>query len=269
MYKKQGYLNEKFHLFYLNDISDNNYSFHYHDFYKIIFFIKGKVSYSIEGLNYELNPCDIVLVGKNEIHCPFIDSNSVYERYILYLSQSILDEDSRLSMCFKKAKEEHKNVTRLVSKDYNVVLELLNESSRLLNQNTFGSDFYAKLKIYELLLKLNESIDSNGLEYNGNVHYNPKIIDICEYINNHLGEDLSVDTLSGMIYLSKYYFMRLFKEHTGISVHQYILEKRVLYTKALIESGKTISESCLLAGFKDYSTYLRASKKNKLKKDTE
>ena len=88
MYKKQGYLTREFKIFHIKDKTDKTFDFHYHDFYKIIVFIKGDVVYSIEGKNYELRPMDIVLVGKNEIHKPIINPEVEYERIVLYLSQS-------------------------------------------------------------------------------------------------------------------------------------------------------------------------------------
>ena len=42
--EKSGYLDEDFRLFHLRDQAQKNYSFHYHDFHKIIIFLAGKVS---------------------------------------------------------------------------------------------------------------------------------------------------------------------------------------------------------------------------------
>ena len=60
--------------------------------------------------------------------------------------------------------------------------------------------------------------------------------------------------------------MRKFKEETGYSMHQYILEKRILAAKNKILSGTPATIACMECGFKDYSTFSRAYKKllNKL-----
>lgn len=265
MYKKIGYLNERFKLFHLKDKSKTEYSFHYHDFYKLIIFIKGQVTYSIEGKDYELTPYDIVIVGKNDIHCPKISSDVEYERYVLYLSEKFLEEDDRLKCCFERSKHEHNYVTRLESSDFEYVLDLLKHAESDISSDKYAGDLYGRLKVYEAILKINESVYNNGLCFSGNVHYNQKIVDVCEYINNHLNEELSVEKLADQFFISKYYFMRLFKEHSGVSLHQYIIEKRVIYALSLQNAGYSIKESSELAGFNDYSTYLRASKKIKLK----
>lgn len=262
MYEKQGYLTTDYKLFYLCDIDNREYDFHYHDFYKLIVFIKGKVVYCIEGKNYELQPGDIVLVSKNEIHKPIISSECEYERFVIYLSDEFFKRDENLLECFDKALSEKTGVVHLPSNEREKILDKLKASDRKLKNHAYCAEGYARLWISESILMLNEWLNVNGLEFSGNVVYNKKIVDACDYINNHLKDDLSIDALSQRFYISKYHFMRLFKEHTGYSVHQYILEKRLIYTKRLTGEGMKITCACIEAGFKDYSTYLRASKKS-------
>ena len=76
---KSGYLMEKFRLFHLKDNEPREYEYHYHDFHKLIWFISGEVEYHIEGKSYKLEPHDILLVNKGEIHKPFVE-NSAYMR---------------------------------------------------------------------------------------------------------------------------------------------------------------------------------------------
>ena len=42
---KTGYLKEDFRLFHINDRTDREFEWHYHDFHKIIVFVSGKVTY--------------------------------------------------------------------------------------------------------------------------------------------------------------------------------------------------------------------------------
>ena len=55
--------------------------------------------------------------------------------------------------------------------------------------------------------------------------------------------------------------MRQFKEETGYSIHQYILEKRLLAAKGLIREGMSAGAAALECGFQDYSAFARAFKK--------
>lgn len=42
-----------------------------------------------------------------------------------------------------------------------------------------------------------------------------------EYIEDHWQEEFDIDKMTGMVNLSRYYYMRLFKKHTGITPYQY------------------------------------------------
>ena len=83
-YEKLGYLNEEFRFFYLKDETMRSFSYHYHEFDKLLIFLSGNASYHIEGKTYHLSPFDIVCIPHGDIHCPEIDFSSPYERYILY-----------------------------------------------------------------------------------------------------------------------------------------------------------------------------------------
>lgn len=45
IYQKSGYLNSPFRLFYLEDLPGREYTYHYHDFHKLLIFLNGTVSY--------------------------------------------------------------------------------------------------------------------------------------------------------------------------------------------------------------------------------
>ena len=261
MYKKQGYLTKEFKIFHIKDKTDKTFDFHYHDFYKIIVFIKGDVVYSIEGKNYELRPMDIVLVGKNEIHKPIINPEVEYERIVLYLSQSFLIKDPVLLESFNAEKNSHTNVMRVSDLDFSRLKDALDSSFKHMGSKEFAGELKGKYDLIKALLILNESVHNNGLLFEGRVSYDKRILEVCDYINSHIKEDLSVESLCSKFYISKYYFMHKFKEYTGVTVHSYILEKRILYVSRLVDTGSKVTAACTEAGFKDYSTYLRAKKR--------
>lgn len=80
------------------------------------------------------------------------------------------------------------------------------------------------------------------------------------YIENHLNEELSLDQLAKHFFISKYHIAHVFKENMGISIHQYILKKRLNACKESIQSGEKVSKAYSLYGFKDYSTFYKAFK---------
>ena len=85
-----------------------------------------------------------------------------------------------------------------------------------------------------------------------------KLVRAIEYIQDQLDTDLTVAGIAQAVYMSPYYFTRLFKESTGQSPHQYVVEARVRKAKELLTTGKfTISEAAYHVGFVDQSHLTR------------
>ena len=264
-YTKKGYLNSEFRLFHLTDRETKEFADHYHDFDKITIVIKGKVSYMIEGKSYELQPYDIVLVRHNDIHRLSVDNSEVYERIIVYISPNFMDayqtDSYDLSYCFHKAELEHSNVLRIPSLEKSSLFRSITRLEHSFSDDGYAADLYRQVLFLEFMIHLNRAARKNRLEFIDTQDYNPKIQDILRYVNGHLADDLSIDTLSGKFYISKYYMMRLFKQETGCTLGQYITQKRLLLAKELILSGVPGTQACFDCGFRDYSTFSRAYKK--------
>ena len=84
---------------------------------------------------------------------------------------------------------------------------------------------------------------------------------LLAYIEEHISDDLSLDTLSSHFYVSKFYMAHYFKDTMGISLHRYILKKRLAACHEAISAGDPAARTCLNYGFKDYSSFYRAFRK--------
>ncbi|MDV3427933.1 MAG: AraC family transcriptional regulator [Bacillota bacterium] len=263
---KRGYLNEDFHFFNLKDQKKNEFEFHYHDFNKIIIFLSGDVTYIIEGKSYKLKPWDILLVGRNDLHRPIISSSAPYQRMILWLNPLFLEQhnkdDSNLLSCFQLASERKLNLIRLNNVQINLLKQNLNDLEDAIKDKDFGSTILKNALFLQFMVKINRlyrQMDTNKkLE---DVKYDPRIEDILSFINSNLDKDLSIDMLSKEFYLNKYYLMHLFKEETGYTLYSYIQKKRIIKASDLIKSGIQAGDVCSLCGFGDYSSFVRAFKK--------
>jgi AraC family transcriptional regulator len=89
-----------------------------------------------------------------------------------------------------------------------------------------------------------------------------KLMRAVEYIQDQLDTDLTVSGIAQAVGLSPYHFTRLFKESTGQSPYQYVVEARVRKAKELLTTGKfTISEAAYHVGFVDQSHLTRHFKR--------
>lgn len=262
---KSGYLLEKFRLFHLKDDSPKEYEYHYHDFHKLIWFISGEVEYHIEGKSYKLEPHDILLVNRGEIHKPFVKPGTVYERYVFYISTDFLAEHSEgkdsLDVCFQMVFREQGNVIRLSPSESRSLFETVKLLDQADGEVQYAGEMYSRILFLKLLIELNRCCLRNPEVFHKMARYDKKVVEIIHYINENLASDLTIEALSDKFFLSKYHMMRKFKEETGYSMHQYILEKRILAARNLILAGSAATVASVECGFKDYSTFSRAYKK--------
>jgi AraC family transcriptional regulator len=89
-----------------------------------------------------------------------------------------------------------------------------------------------------------------------------KLARAVEYIQDQLHADLTVSEIAQVADMSADHFTKLFKESTGQSPYQYVVEARVRKAKELLTSGKfTISEAAHQVGFVDQSHLTRHFKR--------
>lgn len=258
--EKTGYLKEDFRLFHINDQTKKDFSYHYHDFHKIIVFISGKVTYHIEGKAYHLKPRDILLVSQGAIHKPEIDPSVPYERYIFWIRDDLSCQE--LNTCFQKANDRSFNLVRADSALQERLKDLLPEIEQTLQNKHFGDTvlrnaLFTQFMIYINRIFLRTSSSPDEKTYSSDT----QVEQLLKYINRNLSENLSIDQLANRFFFSKYHMMRKFKNETGYTIHNYITSKRLLMARSLIIQGMPVMKAAQASGFRDYTTFVRAYKK--------
>ncbi len=265
-YEKQGYLNQDFRLFHLTDEKQRDFSYHYHDFSKIVIFIRGDVTYCVEGKSYELSPYDLVLVNTGEVHRPIVHSSRTYERIIVYISPDFLrsykQADYDLGLCFIKSAHEKSNVLRIPSLKKSKLYQVCRELEASFLDTDYANELYRNILFLEFMILLNRAAAHNTLDFHVTADANDKILSVLAYLNEHLTDDISIDKLSELFFTSKYYLMHSFKAETGYTIGSYLSTKRLIHAKELIRGGMPVTQACYECGFKNYSTFSRAYKKN-------
>ena len=258
--EKTGYLKEDFRLFHINDQTKKDFSYHYHDFHKIIVFISGKVTSHIEGKAYHLKPRDILLVSQGAIHKPEIDPSVPYERYIFWIRDDLSCQE--LNTCFQKANDRSFNLVRADSALQERLKDLLPEIEQTLQNKHFGDTvlrnaLFTQFMIYINRIFLRTSSSPDKKTYSSDT----QVEQLLKYINRNLSENLSIDQLANRFFFSKYHMMRKFKNETGYTIHNYITSKRLLMARSLISQGMPVMKAAQASGFHDYTTFVRAYKK--------
>lgn len=93
-------------------------------------------------------------------------------------------------------------------------------------------------------------------------NYEERIRRVCDYIYQHLDDDLSVEQLSQVAHFSRYHFHRQFAEYVGITVARFIQLmrlKRASYRLAFDKDDR-ITDIALDAKFENPESFTRAFK---------
>ncbi|WP_298031479.1 AraC family transcriptional regulator [uncultured Dysosmobacter sp.] len=261
---KRGYLNEDFRLFHLKDSRAQKLDYHYHEFDKLILLLNGKVTYVVEGVTYFLQPWDVLLVQHNMIHRPIIDPSEPYERVVIWLGRDWLEQRSdpgaALDTCFDTARQRGFHLLRTDGERRLQYMQVIQRLEDALRSTEFGAGRMADTLCQQLLIAVNRDLlrSRTAAEAQDSYRMDPKMEEILQYITQNLDGELSVDALAKRFYLSRYYLMHRFKAVTGYTVHQYISQKRLVWAGELIRSGVPVMKAAEQAGFREYSTFLRA-----------
>lgn len=259
---KRGYLTEDYRFFHLRDSCGVRLDYHYHEFDKLVLQLSGRVSYHIEGKCYLLQPMDILLVSRNLIHLPVVDTGEAYERMILWINREFLSRFSTpeddLAACFALANARKLHLYRPHGEErsrYRALFDAI-ETART---GGFAAPLLSDTCVLQLMIALNRDMRSERAAVEAESYrFDPKMEEITEYIRAHLGEELSIERLAGEFYLSRYHLMHRFKEVYGCTVQQYVRQKRLQYAAEQIRQGVPVLKASEEAGFGDYSVFLRA-----------
>ena len=260
-FSRKGYLHENYHYFHLKDTAGQEHSFHFHEFDKVVLLLSGRVDYVVENTTYPLLPWSVLLVPHHAIHKALIDVSEPYERIILYLDTKYFERSlpsAGLSDCFKRADRTNRCLLLPDEEQRAELTALLGAYEAAQRDERYGAEAMRDTLIMQLLIAINR-ISAAGTDAAGTDKlYDEKIRLALSYINENLAGDLSVDTLADRVFLSRYHFMRLFKQQTGSTVHAYVRQKRLLYAARLIREGMPVQQAAAECGFNDYSVFHRA-----------
>jgi len=234
--------------------SQKNFLLHNHSEYEILIFLKGDAEFIVEGNIYELNPMDIIITRPDEMHYILLTTKQTYERIVFHIDASFFEKEEYkkyLEIFLNRKSGEGNLIKKDTAKNaeiYDTVLRL----EKYIKETDKDNSLVIRCVMTELLHQLNSVKFSDGKVQNQTVK------NVITYINDHLGDELSLDLLASEFYISKHHLCRSFKMCTGFTVNRYITYRRIMLTKELYRKGKSLSEASSEAGFTDYSNFYRA-----------
>lgn len=262
---RQYMVSKDFEIFYYNDTHFSDVKSHTHDYYEFYFFLQGEVDLMVSGRAFPMQAGDVALIPPGIAHYMVNRNESIpYRRFIFWVSKDYYEQLKEVSADYSyiitQATENRIYVYHNGPGHFN---ELHGKCYRLLEEvhtEHYGKQTKISICVNDLMLQLNRMAYENRHPVRQTENQS-LYIRLLQYIEEHPHEDLSLDKLAGEFYVSKYHIAHLFKENLGISIHQYITKKRLEMCRNALLSGSNISKTYHTYGFKDYSSFFRAFKK--------
>ena len=258
---RQNMQNDTFEIFHYRDENLPYVGLHHHDFYEVYFLIRGKVRYRVEGRTFELDPGDILLMNPQELHQAEVIKGESYERLVLWINRSYLQSlGGDLEACFDIDRPGHVNLLKPDKLQRSNLQEMLDKIRKETKSTSFGHETYAKGLLMLFLVEINRLADKTGSKAKDNDEEDDLLSRVLFYIGAHYQEKLTLDQLSKEFYVSKYYLSHEFTERVGTSVYRYVIFRRLMQAKEMMESGLAPGEVYQPCGFGDYANFFRAFK---------
>lgn len=239
---------------------------HTHNYYEIYIFLSGSVQLSVEDKIYKVRKGDIVIIPPFTIHQLIpLEVQKIYDRIYMYITKSCLNsfqfnEHSLTKHIEAATKEKHFHFHISDPNDYERIYQAMFAIYRSKKEDYFGKEMLNRSRIIEIMTLINKHIVKD-MTSRKTMQINPVIHDIIAYLNEHYMEPLTLDFIEKEFFINRYTLSKLFKRHTNLTFHNYILLKRISIAKQKISEGALPSEIYYQVGFNDYSTFYRAFEK--------
>lgn len=261
--QRQSMKNRQFEVFHYRERSPGNMEVHHHDFFELYFLLGGEVSFRVEGRTYTLKPGDMLLINPQELHQALIDRDTIYERMVLWIDRGYLAELSAAGMdlaaCFDTRLPTHTNLLHPNKMQRAELQGLLEKLAGEFYGDGLGNGQYAQGLLLQFLVEVNRLALAESKQPIS-AEETDMVDQVLSYIGAHFTEDISLEMLSNTFYVSKYHLSHEFSKRVGTGIYRYIMFRRLMHARELLEGGTPPGEAYGRCGFGDYANFYRSFK---------
>lgn len=229
---------------------------HFHPFYEIYYLISGKRRFFVSDTVYELDPGNILLIRKGELHRTTYVSSETHERFAINFSGSLIEP--------LIADTSHEIISGLFENPYlmihasrrDYVEDLL---QKLVQESTHPDEFSHHMiqgHLAELLVFLIRYQKAFEIPEVTASFHNPELASTIQaaakYIRKHYAGTITLEAMAAKAHMSPSYFSKKFREVTSFGFKEYLIRIRLAEScKYLLETSDSITDIALSCGFND------------------
>ena len=222
----------------------------FHSFHEIIYFMGGEANFISESIQTTLKPNTLIVIPCETYHqLQITGSQNDYHRCVFHFLEipnlkDLINHSTHCTMLIEMTPALHFLFQQMIA---------LTEHQ---NENTNNPQLMHA--ILTLLLNEISTHGNNKLENTIPTTISEKCM---AYIADHIHLPISVDDIAKELNISVSHLAHSFKKQMNISIHQYILKKKLATAHHKIMDGKPATQAAMECGFNDYSGFYKQFKK--------
>lgn len=257
-------------------------NYHYHDTCEIILFLSDGNTVDVGQSTYQTSYGDMMLFRSGEPHRVNPSDDTFYKRYVLMFDPEVVRRmvgplSYNYLRYFENQGEDFIHRLSLSGQALQSVIALMDRIDPLYSTRLESkSRAMIYLLVAELLIMIQDLFDFFQKEephsdppqrledFSFEMHDNNKvrILQIKQYICDHIEEKLTLGDIAGKFFISKYYLSHYFKKETGFSIMQYITMQKMIQAKKMLRRGSSIRHVAITLGYNSDSHFISTFQKH-------
>lgn len=240
---------------------DNENMIHHHDFFEISIILQGESLYLIDNEWRTVRSGDILLFNPGVDHA---------EKQLLNTYSHQLHIGIRNFILHGLAQNHFPTTQSLLSMQ-DSQLKIFDKAWQLIeefNQQQTNFNLMGKALVMEMMILILRSLekkerlsDETQASQNDRMHQVVQLI--MTYMENNYAKDISIEQLATLYYVSPTYLSKIFKDLTGVSPINYLIQIRLKKAHELLTTDDlTVKEVAKAVGYEDAYHFSKSFKKH-------
>ena len=268
-YELREFLNprENIHISYMKD--DAGCAIHTHEFAELIFVVEGACTHEIDGEVYEAETGDLLFVNYGQTHAFHSKAKDYCYYNLLYVPEFFSEElinseniydifEISLFREFSAVATGSSQLVHFRGKEYIEVKKIIEDMAKEFDEKGLGYrsilNGYSRVLYSKILRKLKSAEISSAAQ--GCI--SRITADCLAYIDARCFEKLTLKEIAEHTFYNPAYLSRIFKEQCGISLSEYIKEKRIREAARLLADSYLSNEEIMYkVGYTDKKQFYK------------
>ncbi len=229
---------------------------YYHHEIEFQLICRGQGQYFIHNQVYPFQRNTVLIIHRNEVHNYLPHPDAVIERFNLLFSPRLGSERPVIAAILHRMADRHR--LQLPEKAATAArLHLTELAEECRGERTYWQQA-AVNHLEQLLVTLVRAVETAAVS---DAPVNPTMQAVIAYLEEHFPGRVLLPAVAERFHLSAFALCREFKKFAGMGFKQYLLHRRVVQAKVLLEETEMkIAAIATAIGFDDLSSFNRAFK---------